>query len=206
MKRPIIIGIAGGIASGKSLVSRMLQQQGAVVIHADQIAQQVLDIPEVQMQLTEVFGRDILNEVTQSLDRKKIAERVFGDSEQAISRRRKLEGITHPRIRARIHEELSQAKGREGLNWIVLDIPLLFESGWNLECDSVWFVDTPEEDRVARAKQRGWREEEFRAREAAQWSIERKRAASDRVIENRGTEQALAIAVSEASALARKAK
>jgi dephospho-CoA kinase len=187
MSRPKVIGITGGIASGKSEVTRILETLGAVVIRADKIGHEVLELPEIQNLLIRQFGQSVFLQKTHTIDRKKVAELVFGASPQALARRRTLEAITHRPIRAEIRKQLDQLLNEKKADAIVLDIPLLLESQWDRICDAVWFIDAPEEIRLQRALDRGWTQEHFRAREASQWSLADKLAKSSCVISNVGT-------------------
>jgi len=187
MTRPWVLGITGGIASGKSQVTEILASHGALVIDADRIGHQVLEDHAVQTLLVRQFGQSVLSQETKSVDRKRVAELVFGDTPQAIQRRRALEAITHPPIRARIRQQLDEALRSATLRWIVLDIPLLLESGWDKSCDAVWFVDAPQDSRLQRVLVRGWTREHFLAREASQWSVDRKRSRATHVISNSGS-------------------
>ncbi|MFN9507716.1 MAG: dephospho-CoA kinase [Planctomycetota bacterium] len=187
MRRPKVIGITGGIASGKSEVTRILETLGAVVIRADKIGHEVLELPEIQNLLIRQFGQSVFLQKTHTIDRKKVAELVFGASPQALARRRMLEAITHRPIRAEIRKQLDQLLNEKKADAIVLDIPLLLESQWDRICDAVWFIDAPEEIRLQRALDRGWTQEHFRAREASQWSLADKLAKSSCVISNVGT-------------------
>lgn len=197
MSRPWVLGITGGIASGKSQVTRILESLGAVVIRADKIGHEVLDVPEFRNLIIRQFGQSVFSQETQSIDRRRVAELVFGDSPQAIARRRMLEAITHGPIRAQIRQQLERSL-REGMvPAIVLDIPLLLESQWDRFCDAVWFIDSQEDLRLQRALERGWTEDHFRAREASQWPLAIKRAKSTCVIPNNGTLEELAAFVRE---------
>ena len=187
MSRPKVIGITGGIASGKSEVTRILETLGAVVIRADKIGHEVLELPEIQNLLIRQFGQSVFLQKTHTIDRKKVAELVFGASPQALARRRTLEAITHRPIRAEIRKQLDQLLNEKKADAIVLDIPLLLESQWDRICDAVWFIDAPEEIRLQRALDRGWTQEHFRAREASQWSLADKLAKSSCVVANVGT-------------------
>ncbi|MEY2612674.1 MAG: Dephospho-CoA kinase, partial [Planctomycetota bacterium] len=185
-------------ASGKSEVTRMLESRGAHVIRADKIGHQVLEDPAVGRLVIRQFGQSIVASDGHTIDRRQLGQKVFGDSPQAIARRRILESITHPPIRKRIRTELEHAVQESGSRWIVLDIPLLHESRWDRACDVVWFVDAPEEIRIQRALARGWTLEHFRAREASQWSIGSKKAHSTWVLRNDGSLEELELEVQRA--------
>ncbi len=184
-KRPWIVAVVGGVASGKSLVRQILAEWGAAAVDADQIAHEVLREPGVADQIVRALGEDVRTQGG-TVDRSALARLVFGDSPEALSRRRKLEAIIHPRVRDRIREELARA-AQEDVPVVVLDVPLLLEVGWRDLADEVLFVEAPQEVRRARATSRGWSDEEWRRREGAQWPVERKRAASDVVMDNGGS-------------------
>lgn len=175
-----ILGLTGGIASGKSFAGGLLAERGAVVLDADRHAHAVLGEPAVLETLVGRWGESILAE-DGSLRRSEVAKHVFGDSPEAIAERRFLEGLVHPRVRQRLKAELAEA-AQSGVPVAVLDIPLLFEAGWADECDAVLFVDTPLEIRQQRAAKRGWSAEELAKRETSQMPVDEKRAAADEVI------------------------
>lgn len=190
----LIIGITGGIASGKSLVARQLQSLGAYLIEADAIGHAVLAEPEVVAALVERWGGDVLD-ATGAIRRGAVAARVFAPPPEGPAELAFLERWTHPRIAARVEEQL-QSAARSG-RWpaAVLDAALLFKAGWHMLCDLVVFVDAEAGMRAARAAQRGWTDEQWRAREAAQPVLAHQRARADVVLDNSGTPQQLAAQV-----------
>lgn len=181
-----VIGIVGGVASGKSLVSAALARLGAEVIDADKLGHEVLLEPQVVAAARQRWGDEVLSPNGQ-LDRRAIARRVFGDKAHAITERKFLEQLTHPRIAAKARERISELATRGDVDLVVLDAALLLEAGWNEYCDRIWFIDVPREVREQRARTRGWSETEFNAREAAQMPVSQKRAAADIVIDNSGS-------------------
>ena len=188
------VGLTGGIASGKSTVSAILRDLGAVVIDADRIARDVVarGTPGLA-DVVAVFGPDVLTPEG-DLDRPAMARLVFGDDEA----RRRLEGIIHPLV----HREIArlELEAPEGAV-VVHDIPLLAEAGPERAAGfaAVLVVDSPKELQVARmVRDRGWSEEEARARMAAQASREERLAVATHVIDNRGTLEELRAAVEEA--------
>jgi dephospho-CoA kinase len=187
MKRPTVVGVVGGVASGKSEVTRHLERLGARVIHADAIGHEVLRQAEVIEILRHRFGDGIIDPTTGQIDRSKVAAFVFGNEAVAVSNRRFLENVVHPRIRERIHLALDESLVDPTLNMVVLDIPLLIESGWMDSCDRIVFVDASPEVRRSRAHARGWNDEQLQARENAQLGIDKKRAAATDQFENSGT-------------------
>jgi dephospho-CoA kinase len=190
MERMTTLGLVGGVASGKSLVSKYLAELGAGVLDADRAGHEVLATdPEVRQALVDRWGRTILAEDGQ-IDRKAIAARIFAGPDAADSvtnasaeDRRFVESLLHPRISQRLQEQRRQFV-REGRPAVVLDAPLLLEAGWQPLCDLVVMVDSTPEARLARAKSRGWDEAEFNRREAAQLPLEEKRRHADVVLAN----------------------
>ncbi len=167
------IGLTGGVASGKSSVSGILRELGAVVIDADQLAREVVakGTPGLE-RVVEAFGADVLA-ADGELDRAKVGAIVFADEDQ----RRVLEAIVHPLVFERI-VALEAAAGDADL--VVHDIPLLAESGRADTFDAVIVVDAPAEVQVERmVRDRGWTREEAEARIAAQAGREDRRAHRD---------------------------
>jgi len=181
----LVLGVLGGIASGKSAVARLLAGADGVVIDADRLAREVLDSAPVRAQVAQALGADLL-QPDGALDRARLARRVFDDP----AARRKLESLTHPRVRARVRGLLDEARAR-GVPRIVLDVPLLLENdgqhGLVAECDALVFVDADVRAREARAQaSRGWAPGEVARREAAQMPLETKRERADHVLRNAG--------------------
>ena len=178
-----VLGILGGIASGKSLVSRELARLGAEVIDADRLGHEVLREPDVIAAAQSRWG-DVVLGTDGELDRRQIAQIVFSQTPQGITERQFLEQLTHPRISAKMRDQISQLATQGAVDAVVLDAALLLEAGWDGYCDQILFVDAPLEIRQARAASRGWSPEDFAAREAAQRSLAEKRSRSTVVIDN----------------------
>ena len=198
---PIVIGIIGGVASGKSTLTKLLQNRGAKVILADAIAHDVLKEPVVIQQLSELFGDGILSNTGsakgQSIDRKKLAALVFGNSSDPTNRRKQLEAIVHPRIREIAKAQLQSLRRESGLQYIVLDAPLLIEGGWLPYCNKVVFVETSDELRQAWAASRGWSRNDWQQRESAQFSLEVKRSHATDILINVGDMASLEVEVTK---------
>lgn len=175
----IIVGLTGGIGSGKSTVSKALAHKGACIIDADQIAREVVEPgSSVLVDLAQAFGEDVV--VDGVLDRSLLASRAFVDEEHT----QLLNGITHPEIRRRIGKRLVQAR-EEGNRVAVLDHPLLLEQGLAAEVDLVVVVDVPAEIRVQRLTAfRGIKEQDARNRIARQMSDAARLEKADVVIDN----------------------
>jgi len=177
MKR---VGLTGGVASGKSTVSAILDELGAVIIDADALAREVV-APGTDglREVVEAFGRDVLTGDGE-LDRPAMGTIVFADAEK----RRVLEGIIHPRVRER-GAEIEASAGPDDV--VVHDIPLLAETGQAASFDAVVVVDVPLEVQVDRmVRIRGMSEADARARIAAQADRDARLAVATYVVENTG--------------------
>jgi dephospho-CoA kinase len=180
----IIIGLLGGVASGKSAVAAALARRGAAVFDADRIGHAVLNEPEVRDILVARWGTSILGD-DGAISRPAVARLVFGDSPDAMENRQFLEDTLHPRIRRCIENDIAALPPT--VPAAVIDAPLLVEAGWSDAYHIAAFVDCPLEKRLQRALARGWTPEVFTRREAAQLPIEEKRRAASHVIDNSGT-------------------
>lgn len=182
------IGLTGGIGSGKSTVSALLADRGAVIVDADRIAREVVEpgTPGLRA-VVEEFGDRVLA-ADGSLDRAALAAVVFADPEA----RRRLDGIVHPLVRARAAERAAAAPPDAV---VVHDVPLLVETGQASSYDLVLVVEADAATRVARLVQRGLTAEDARSRMAAQATDEQRRAVADVVLDNSGTVELLAAQV-----------
>ena len=179
-----IIGLTGGIACGKSTVSTELRALGAAIVDADALAHELSQpYQSIYNAYVERFGREIVT-VDGTLDRAAIARRVFADP--AV--RAEVEAIAHPIIRRAAEERLRAARD-ENKRAAVLDVPLLFEAGWDALADETWVVALPREEQLARllARDMSMDAGEARARIAAQMPLAEKCARADVVIDNSGT-------------------
>ena len=178
----ILIGILGGVASGKSEVSRRLRSLGAAVLDADRVGHAVLREAEVRQAVQRRWGEAVLDAAGE-IDRRKVAEIVFAVAPESRAELTFLEQLTHPLIGQRLQEQLAELH-REGVRAAVLDAPVMLKAGWDRLCQRIVFVDAPRDVRLARARQRGWTEADFAAREAAQESLETKRSRADVTLDN----------------------
>jgi len=178
-----VIGLTGGIGTGKSAVSRLLRKKGVTVIDADEATRAVqASGSEGLRRLVGEFGPSILAP-DGSLDRARLAAIAFADPEA----RQRLNAIVHPMVREWMADRQVEAEARDE-PYVVLDVPLLFESRGAAGLDDVILVYAPEELALRRlVEQRGMPEEQARARIAAQMPIEEKRRLARHVIENTGT-------------------
>lgn len=181
-----IVGLTGGIGSGKSTVAGLFAGLGAAVVDADVIAREVVAPGEVGLRrLVDEWGGDILTGAG-TLDRDRLRSLVFADP----AARRRLEAILHPLIRERLFRRLA---GQSAAPYGVAVVPLLLESGWRDEVARVVVVDLPESEQLERAMRRdGLAEQQVRAVMAAQIDRAARLAAADDVIDNNGPATALA--------------
>jgi dephospho-CoA kinase len=176
------VGLTGGIASGKSTVTAILRKLGAVVVDTDAIAREIVEPGQIAWsQIKERYGPDVIS-ADGKLDRVWLGRRVFSDAEE----KKWLEGLLHPLIRNRAEELVLQAVN-DGEKAVVIDVPLLFESGWEKEMNEVWTVFIPcelqEERLFARDRLNS---DEIRQRIDSQWPIGIKADKADLVICNTG--------------------
>jgi dephospho-CoA kinase len=179
-----IIGLLGGVASGKSTVAREFVRRGAGLLDADRIGHEVLRLPQVEAAAEERWGSDIFA-ADGRIDRTRLAQIVFGPNDKAKRERKYLEQITHPEIVARLRQQ-TESLAAAGVEVVVCDAALLLEAGLSGFCDTLIFVECPRETRLVRALARGWSCEEFAARENAQELLEVKRGCADAMIDNSG--------------------
>lgn len=184
-----VLGIVGGVASGKSHVTKAFASLGAQVIDADQIGHAVLKDPDVKNQLIKRWGNQILD-LQGEISRPAVGSLVFGDSSEAKQNRQFLESLSHPRIRSEINRQLERLRV-ENCPLVILDAALLIETGLIKLCDTVLFVEVSEPIRQQRALTRGWTQEQWQLREANQLPLAEKRAAAQFIIQNDGNEPLL---------------
>lgn len=181
------IGITGGMGSGKSTAMKFLGSLGALVLDADFLARDVVNIPHVRAAVGALLGRDVYTPEG-VFDRAKVRERVFADP----SLRRGLESITHPAIASLFAEQVARVETVCPTAWVFYEASLLVETGRTGEFDAIVLVTAPPEVRVERlAAGRGMSRESALAVMAAQSSDEEKRAYATFVLENGGTPEAL---------------
>ena len=177
--RPII-GISGGIGSGKSHIARLFGELGCAVIDSDAQVKAAYSDPSVLAKLREWWGDSAVT-ADGLPNRKAIAQKVFSDE----SERKRLEGLLHPLVAQLRDKEMEALAKNSSIVAFIWDTPLLFEAGLSGKCDALLFVNTPLEIRQQRvARTRGWSPEELLRRENLQWPLDRKRQISDYVIQN----------------------
>jgi dephospho-CoA kinase len=188
-----VIGIIGGIGSGKSLVAAELVKHGGVLISGDLLGHEALRQPEIRDQLVTRWGKQVLDP-TGEINRKGVARIVFADPAE----RNALESTVHPYIGRRILQEIDTARRRPDVRLIVLDAAIMVEAGWHGVCDHLVFIDSPCATRLDRLKeQRGWSVQQLEERENAQMPLSEKRRFADAVIQNVAGADALAAQVEQ---------
>ena len=191
-KKPII-GILGGIGSGKSTVAELFAHLGCVVIDADKIAHHALEDPEIKQKILDFFGQKILDTSGQ-IDRKALADIAFGDKEKLS----KLNSIIHPVVLQCCETLIETYNSQAQVKAIVLDMPLLLEAGWQNRCNRLIFVDCKDELKADRAKKNGvFNKNQLKIRENFQISLDNKAKVSDNTIDNNSDLSALAEQVTE---------
>jgi dephospho-CoA kinase len=176
----LVVGVIGGIGSGKSQVATAFARHGARIIAGDQLGQAALRDPDIRARVASRWGNEILDDHG-DIDRRRLAAIVFADA----SERKALEALTHPWIRRRIQTDMEEARHDPRVSLIVLDAAIMLEAGWNEVCDRLVYIDAPRAVRLQRvARQRGWTETEVTAREQAQLPLTEKVVRADHVLDN----------------------
>lgn len=176
----IVIGLTGGIGSGKSEVSRVLQEFGAEIIDADRVGHEAyLPGTETHQKLVTEFGSDIL-QASGEIDRKRLGARIFAEPDA----RERLNAIVHPRMYEMVKERIKLLREKGALA-VVVDAAILVEAGWDSLVDEVWVVAAPEDMVVQRIGQRdGLSAEQIRQRIRSQLSSEERKRHASLVIDN----------------------
>ena len=178
-KKPII-GVLGGVGSGKSTVAAEFAKLGCAVIDADKIAHELLEREAVKEKIIASFGKAILDSA-EKINHKKLADIVFADADKLSL----LNKIIHPLVLERAEQLIKQINRQNQIKAIVLDMPLLAEVGWDRRCDKLVFVDCERQLRINRAKKTGlFDENQHKIRENFQISLDNKRNIADNVIDN----------------------
>ncbi len=180
----IVVGIVGGIASGKSVVTREFERLGAASINADKIGHDVLELPDIIEELAGRWGPAVM--ANGSLDRAAIAKIVFADTEQGRTELAFLESISHPRISLEVTNRIKAFRD-QNIPMVIVDAALLLKAGWDAMCDTIIYVEVDRKTRLARAQsERGWTEEQYDQREQSQIPLSLKRSKANILIDNSG--------------------
>lgn len=180
IRKKNIIGILGGIGSGKSSVAQALADLGCAVIDADQLAHTLLEDSIIQKKILTAFGPTIQTS-TGTINRKALGSVVFNDP-NALDR---LNQILHPPVLTQTESLITQYQQNPDIKAIVLDMPLLVEVGWAKRCDHILFVDcSPEKRRQRNVKKGSFPEQQWEKRENFQISLDSKRQLADTTLSN----------------------
>ena len=173
-----IIGLVGGIGSGKSFVAALFGELGCAVIDSDAHVRAAYDDPAVRQTLRDWWGERVFHS-DGTVNRAAVAGIVFTDSHQ----RAKLESLIHPLVADQRQRDMEKLAKDPGVVAFVWDTPLLLEAGLRDQCDAMVYVDAPADVRASRVRrQRGWDEQELGRRENLQWPLDKKRQMSDDVV------------------------
>jgi dephospho-CoA kinase len=180
----LIVGLTGGVASGKTAVSQILREEGAYLIDLDQIARELVQpFKPAWDELKRVFGKEILNE-DGSIHRKRLATKVYSDPKE----RDRLNRILHPRIKAEMVQKVKEIGQKDPDAIVVIDAALIVETGDYQEMDQLIVVTSTEEQQIERLRDRnGTTPEEARRIISSQVDLERKLKLADFVIRNEGS-------------------
>jgi dephospho-CoA kinase len=179
-----VIGLIGGIGSGKSTIARQFASLGCAVIDSDAVAHEVLQTPEVKDLLRDWLGPAIFRD-DGSVSRRAVAARIFNNPESTT----RLNQIIHPRVAHHRESAMAQFLADPSVIGIIWDTPLLLETALNQHCDAVVFVNAPHNQRLSRIiATRGWSPEELDRREKLQIPLDKKADIADYCVDNSGDE------------------
>ena len=181
-----VIGILGGIGSGKSTVAAEFAKLGCKVIDADTITHEMLDRNTVKEEIVGLFGEAVLDS-SGRIEHKKLAGVVFASGDKLAS----LNRVIHPLVLAHAEELIEQYNRQNQVKAIVLDMPLLVEVGWAKRCDRLIFVDCKQKIRVERAKKKDFDKNQIKIRENFQISLDNKASVADNTVDNNSDFSAL---------------
>ena len=191
MKRPLLIGLTGGIGAGKSLVLQLLRKKKVPILQTDHVGHRLLGEKRFSTRIVRQFGKGVLGGDGR-IDRRKLGREVFANSRQ----REKLNQLLHPEIWKRVKQWVREESLKVPCPFLmVVEVPLLFESRSSHRFDGVLSVSAPQATRQKRLLKRGLNPREIKRREKSQWPQKRKNQAADWVIFNRGGRKELKYAV-----------
>jgi dephospho-CoA kinase len=181
--QPCVIGLTGGFGSGKSLALRIFRQKGIPVLQTDKVGHELLRDPEIVRALVKKFGNEIVSGRNR-IDRKKLAKKAF----QSFQSQKDINKILHPPIRQCVEKWVSiQTKKIKPNSILIVEMPLLFEAGYNHWFDRILCVSAPKAIRTKRLLKHGWTREEIKRRDKLQWPQNKKNQMADGVIFNTGS-------------------
>lgn len=174
-----VIGLVGGVGAGKSTVAAEMARLGAAVVNADAIGHRLLGTPAVRRAIRARWGPGVF--AAGAVDRAALGRLVFARKRELAA----LNAILHPRIRREMRRQVAAAADDPAVTAVVLDAAILFEAGWDDLCSAVVFVEAPAAERLRRvAVAKGWSRPDWRRRENAQISLDKKRRNSDHIVVN----------------------
>jgi dephospho-CoA kinase len=175
-----VIGLVGGMGSGKSRVAEAFCKHGAVLIAADALGHEALERADILDRIAKRWGERVVDQ-NGIVDRKKLGAIVFASAVE----RTNLEMMVFPWIEERIREEIAKARANPNVPFVVLDAAIMLEAGWNNECDQIVYVHAPRDMRLQRlASQRSWTGEVVAQRETAQLPLAVKAARATAAVDN----------------------
>ena len=182
----LVIGLTGGIASGKSFVAECFAELGCEIVDADLIGHYVLTLPDTIERIKEAFGDQVI--VDGQVDRRGLAKIVFPkDADSPSEELKRLELITHPEIGNWMKIRLLEIEQAASAQAVILDAPVMFKAQWDRFCDRIVFVHADLKIRQQRAAGRGWLEGELERRERNQLALSEKRLRASDEIDNSGS-------------------
>jgi dephospho-CoA kinase len=185
--RTPVLGVIGGIGSGKSTVARQLETLGAVRLEADRVGHEVLRRRDVKSRARALWGDAVFGPDGQ-IDRSKLADIVFAPGPAAMRHRAALERLVHPLIKAELQRRIETLQQDPAIPLIVLDAAVLLEAGWDDVVDAIVYVDAPRVRRLERVRDsRKWDSRRLELRESAQKPLTWKRKRADYVVDNSGS-------------------
>ena len=186
--KKIIIGILGGIGSGKSSAAAEFARLGCGIVDADRMVHELLEDETIILEIRQLFGDDILLS-NGKIDNSRLSEKVFENDESVAG----INNIIHPPVLARSDELIEKLNSSENVKAIVLDMPLLAEVGWHERCDKLVFVDCNPGIRAQRTEKKGgFSKNQLKKRENFQISLDSKAKIADYIIDNNSDLSALA--------------
>jgi len=186
-----VIGVVGGIGSGKSLAASIFVELGCALIDADAIGHALLEQPDIKDALRRLWGGDVFDTEGHA-DRAAVGRIVFDDPKALAA----LNGLLHPKMRQRMKEQIADAMVDPAVAGVVIDAAVLFEAGWNDLCDCVVYIEAPVPLRLERvAAARGWDKSEVARRERLQINLDKKRQMCDYIISNHASNSHLSEAI-----------
>ncbi len=175
-----VIGILGGICSGKSTVAREFGRLGCGVVDADAIAHELLENSDIKKEIKEAFG-EVVFDSGGVIKKEELAAQAFVDK-KAVA---KINGIIHPQVLSRCRDLIAEFNRRDDIKAVVLDMPLLAEAGWLKECGKLVFVECEAEIRAHRAAQKGrFSKKQLKKRENFQIFLDKKKKIADYIVDN----------------------